>query len=120
MTPITIPGSRSRTVIPTASPSAISNDHIPLAFLRKRRHTSGLPKRSSKQKDTYQLARGVLDAIVPDAKPKADKPEKNPAAVALGRLGGLKGGKARAEKLSPAKRKAIAKKAAAKRWGHQS
>jgi hypothetical protein len=41
---------------------------------------------------------------------------KNPAAVALGRLGGIKGGKARAEKLSPAKRKAIAKKAAAKRW----
>lgn len=41
---------------------------------------------------------------------------KNPAAVALGRLGGLKGGKARAEALSPARRKAIAKKAAAKRW----
>jgi hypothetical protein len=45
-------------------------------------------------------------------------PAKNPAAVALGRLGGLKGGKARAEKLTPAKRKAIAEKAAAKRWGH--
>ena len=42
--------------------------------------------------------------------------EKNPAAVTLGRLGGLKGGKARAEKLSPAKRKAIAKKAAEARW----
>jgi len=42
--------------------------------------------------------------------------EKNPAAVALGRLGGLKGGKARAAKLSPTKRRAIAKKAAAKRW----
>jgi len=41
---------------------------------------------------------------------------KNQAAVALGRLGGKKGGKARAEKLSPAKRKAIAKKAAAARW----
>ncbi len=76
-----------------------------------------MPKRSSKQKDTQQLARGVLDAIVPDAEPKAEKPEKNPAAVALGRLGGLKGGNARAAKLSPAKRKAIAKKAAAKRWG---
>ena len=37
-------------------------------------------------------------------------------AAALGRLGGLKGGKARAAKLSDAKRKAIAKKAAAKRW----
>lgn len=42
--------------------------------------------------------------------------EKNPAAVALGRLGGLRGGKARAEKLSPAKRKKIAKKAALARW----
>ena len=42
---------------------------------------------------------------------------KNPAAVALGKLGGAKGGKARAEALSPAKRKAIAKKAAAARWG---
>jgi hypothetical protein len=47
---------------------------------------------------------------------KEEKPKKNPAAVALGRLGGLKGGAARAAKLSPAKRKAIAKKAAAKRW----
>ena len=42
--------------------------------------------------------------------------EKNPAAVALGRLGGLKGGKARAEKLSAKKRKEIAKKAAQVRW----
>jgi hypothetical protein len=81
-----------------------------------------MPKRSSKKKDTQQLARHVLDAVVPDAEPAQDQPpaepEKNPAAVALGRLGGLKGGKARAAKLSPAKRKAIAKKAAAKRWGH--
>jgi hypothetical protein len=44
---------------------------------------------------------------------------KNPAAVALGRLGGLKGGKARAEKLSASKRKAIAKKAAQARWSAQ-
>jgi hypothetical protein len=42
--------------------------------------------------------------------------EKNPNAVALGRLGGLKGGKARAAKLSPARRKSIARKAAKKRW----
>jgi hypothetical protein len=41
---------------------------------------------------------------------------KNPAAVALGRLGGLKGGKARAASLSPRKRRLIAKKAAASRW----
>jgi len=42
--------------------------------------------------------------------------EKNPAAVALGRLGGLKGGKARAEKLSSKKRTEIATKAAMSRW----
>lgn len=43
-------------------------------------------------------------------------PAKNPAAVELGRLGGLRGGKARAEALSPRRRKEIAKKAAASRW----
>lgn len=50
--------------------------------------------------------------------PKEEPPDpnKNPAAVTLGRLGGLKGGKARAEKLTPEQRKAIAKKAAEKRW----
>ncbi len=42
---------------------------------------------------------------------------KNPAAVALGRLGGLKGGKARAANLTPARRVEIAKKAALARWG---
>jgi hypothetical protein len=42
--------------------------------------------------------------------------EKNPAAVALGRLGASKGGKARAEKLSPERRKEIASKAAKARW----
>ena len=49
------------------------------------------------------------------AKKKA-VPQKNPAAVALGRLGGLKGGKARAQKLSSKRRSEIAKKAAAARW----
>jgi hypothetical protein len=44
------------------------------------------------------------------------KPEKNPAAVALGRLGGKKGGPARAKKLSAKKRSEIAKKAARARW----
>lgn len=44
------------------------------------------------------------------------EPEKNPAAVALGRLGGLKGGKARAKKLTAAERSEIARKAAKARW----
>jgi hypothetical protein len=47
----------------------------------------------------------------------AHAPAKNPAAVALGRLGGLKGGKARADKLSARRRKQIAKAAAVARWG---
>jgi hypothetical protein len=46
-------------------------------------------------------------------------PAKNPAAVALGRLGGLKGGKARAANLSAKKRKEIAQKAAKSRWSRQ-
>jgi hypothetical protein len=72
-----------------------------------------MPKRSSRQKDTQELARAILDQVVPDAElPK----QKNPAAVALGRLGGLKGGPARAAKLSAKKRKEIAKKAAITRW----
>lgn len=50
------------------------------------------------------------------AKKKTAAPEKNPAAVALGRLGGLKGGVARAKALSAKKRKEIAQKAAQKRW----
>ena len=41
---------------------------------------------------------------------------KNPAAVALGRLGGLKGGKARASKMTPAERSASARKAVLTRW----
>jgi len=44
------------------------------------------------------------------------KSDKNPAAVALGRLGGLRGGKARAKLLTAAARKRIAKRAAAARW----
>lgn len=47
---------------------------------------------------------------------KDDVPQKNPAAVALGRLGGLKGGKARAEKLSTEERQSIARNAAMTRW----
>lgn len=49
--------------------------------------------------------------------PKEEPPtEKNPAAVELGRLGGLKGGKARAEKLTPEQRSEIARNAVKARW----
>ncbi len=50
------------------------------------------------------------------AEPQPTEPAKNPAAVMLGRLGGLKGGKARAKALTKKQRKAIAKKAAKARW----
>jgi hypothetical protein len=53
-------------------------------------------------------------------KEKPPPPVKNPAAVALGRLGGLKGGKARAAALSPEKRSELAKKAAITRWSRSS
>jgi hypothetical protein len=99
-----------------------------------------MPKRSSKpkkQKDTQQLARSVLDAIVPEGRRKTGRKPfsiaasaaggteptesgKNPAAVALGRLGGKKGGIARAKKLTAERRSAIAKKAAAKRWSRKN
>jgi len=65
--------------------------------------------------DINQVAFNVVQQATGEA-PSATPSEKNPAAVTLGRLGGLKGGKARAEQLSPAKRKAIAKKAAKARW----
>jgi hypothetical protein len=76
------------------------------------------PAKKKPAQDTQQIARGVLDAIAPDAEPA--KAKKNPAAVAMGRLGGLKDGNARAAKPSPAKRKAIAKKAASRRWGNDT
>ena len=76
--------------------------------------------RSSKspKKDMNEIAFSIVQQAtgqIPKIAPP-DAPKKNPAAVTLGRLGGLKGGKARADSLTPAKRKAIAKKAAAARW----
>jgi hypothetical protein len=73
-----------------------------------------MPKRSSKPPaDPNIAAKSILDRITGETKPE---PEKNPAAQALGRLGGLKGGKARAESMTPEQRKEIARKAAASRW----
>ena len=57
-----------------------------------------------------------MAAKVVSIETKQTMPAKNPAAVALGRLGGLKGGNARAAKLSPAERKEIAQRAAKQRW----
>jgi len=74
-----------------------------------------MPKRSRKQsEDVNILAKSIVEEATKE--PNEQSPTKNPAAVALGRLGGLKGGKARAEKLSAKKRQEIARKAANARW----
>lgn len=70
-----------------------------------------MPERSSR-KDSNTLAFGIVQQVT-GQKPQ----EKDPAAVALGRKGGLKGGKTRAEKLSAEKRQEIARRAANSRWG---
>ncbi|PZR58863.1 MAG: hypothetical protein DLM50_02715 [Candidatus Meridianibacter frigidus] len=79
-----------------------------------------MPKRSRKPpsdpilaaKSILEQVTGATDRVVPD--------EKDPAAVALGRRGGLKGGKARAESLTPKQRKESAQKAAEARWGKKT
>lgn len=71
------------------------------------------PKRP---KDTNQRAKFIVNLLTGNAKEIPTPDGKNPAAVALGRLGGNKGGKARAEKLTSEQRKEIAKKAALSRW----
>ena len=77
-----------------------------------------MPTRSSKRpRDANQLAKHIVDIatgeVVDDGRRARSK---NPAAVELGRLGGQKGGKARAEKLTPQRRRQIAKLAAETRW----
>lgn len=69
-----------------------------------------MPKRSSKPEN---ISKGAPEVSTPKLE---EASTKNPAAVALGRLGGLKGGKARADKLTPEQRKEIAQKAAKVRW----
>jgi len=79
-------------------------------------------KRPRKRMDTAELAKWVVDQAThdqPEEPPEKQKPQdsgKNPAAVALGRLGGRKGGLARAAKLTPEERKESARLAALRRW----
>lgn len=63
--------------------------------------------------DINQLAHSVVQDFIAISE---KKPAKNPAAVALGRLGGLKGGKARAQKLTQEQRSQSARTAAQARW----
>jgi len=64
------------------------------------------------------MAKSVIDEIIELTESESFQrtPEKNPAAVMLGRKGGLKGGRARAEKLSAEERSEIARNAAIARW----
>lgn len=81
-----------------------------------------MPNRSSKPKrprDFNSLAHQVVAELTGTAEPQPEPEPEDPlraAAAALGRRGGLKGGKARAEKLTAEQRKEIAKKAAQARW----
>ena len=82
--------------------------------------------KKTKSSDVNVTAHEILQALTGepagstsvqrDPAKKRATPAKNPAAVALGRLGGLKGGKARAKSLSAKKRSEIAQKAAMARW----
>ena len=79
-----------------------------------------VPDRSSKRpRDLNQLAARLVDeATSDDPAPEPVDPDagKDPAAVALGRRGGLKGGKARAERMTPEERSEAARRAARARW----
>jgi hypothetical protein len=78
----------------------------------KRRPARAVSKAHRQEKDENETTFGILKKIIKSG--KADG--KNPLAVALGRMGGLKGGAARAEKLSAEERRASASKAARSRW----
>ncbi|MEW6531008.1 MAG: hypothetical protein AB1473_09245 [Thermodesulfobacteriota bacterium] len=72
------------------------------------------PKKK-RPRDLNRLAHSVVEDATPEDRPQPES-DKNPHAVALGRLGGLKGGRARAKKLTPEERAEIARLAARARW----
>jgi hypothetical protein len=76
--------------------------------------------RRKRPRDPAQLAKLMIDIAsgeVEDREPTPEEQGKDPAAVSLGRKGGLKGGKVRAEKLSPEQRRESARRAVRARWG---
>jgi hypothetical protein len=76
-------------------------------------------KKQKMPRDVNQRAKATLDLFTGEREPEPER-VKDPAAVELGRKGGLIGGKARAKKLTAEQRSAIAKKAARARWGPPS
>ncbi|MDZ4724253.1 MAG: hypothetical protein SGI97_10175 [candidate division Zixibacteria bacterium] len=79
-----------------------------------------MQKRLSKKKklDLNELASSITEQATSDQPEEVEPvdPDKNPAAVALGRLGGLKGGKVRAKNMTKEQRSQAARKAAQARW----
>lgn len=75
-----------------------------------------MPERSRRPRDVNELAAQIVDEAVGDQPPYDPDAGKDPAAVALGRRGGLKGGKARAAKMTAEERSEAARKAAQARW----
>ncbi len=80
-----------------------------------------MPTRSSKKRprDINERAKLIVDIATGEVEDKSADEGKNLHAVALGRLGGIKGGKARARTLTPKQRSEIAKKAALIRWANK-
>lgn len=72
-------------------------------------------RRKKRPRDPIQLAKLIGDIATGQAS-DSEPDNRNPAAVEIGRLGGQKGGEARARRLSPERRQEIAKRAAQKRW----
>ena len=78
-------------------------------------HLTGMKTTRKKHPDINELASAIIAEATEEKKPEPED-KRNPAAVALGRLGGLKGGKARAKKLTKEQRVNIARKASQARW----
>jgi len=81
-------------------------------------YLSGMTKKTNPRKDFTQVAFDIVQKATGDAVPEEPIDKKKKAAIESKRLGGVKGGKARAEKLSSEERSDIAKKAAKSRWGN--
>ena len=74
-------------------------------------------KRTKMPRDPNQRAKAVVDLSTHQREPDPEPPPKDPAAVSLGRRGGLVGGPARAARMTPEQRSESARKAALARWG---
>jgi hypothetical protein len=75
-----------------------------------------MPARPKRPRDANQLGKLITDLATGEVEDTTPDDGKNPAAVELGRKGGLKGGKARAAKLTPQQRSDLARRAAQARW----